>query len=230
MIAAIIPARGGSKRIPRKNLRPFCGRPMIVWSLEVARRAGLFDRVVVSTDDPEIAAIAREAGAEVPFVRPAELSGDHAATLPVIRHAVLWLEQDGGPVEAACCIYPTAPFLQVETLRGGLEMLRRDPGVDFVFPVTDFEFPIFRSLKLGPHNEVSMFWPEHELTRSQDLPRAYHDAGQCYWGTGEAWKVSERIYSSRTRAVILPRHQVQDIDTEEDWIRAEQMFRLFVHE
>jgi pseudaminic acid cytidylyltransferase len=225
MKVAIIPARGGSKRIPRKNIREFCGKPMIVWSIEAARNCGVFDRIIVSTDDPEIREIANAHGAESPFVRPAELANDHAGTMPVIRHAVEWFYKEGNPIHHACCIYATAPFLRAEYLMEGFGLLRDSPQTEFVFSVTPFDFPIFRAIRLGEDNSTSMFWPEHELTRSQDLPPSYHDAGQFYWGTAEAWLTKDRIFSANSRAVILPPHLVQDIDTPEDWTQAELKFK-----
>jgi pseudaminic acid cytidylyltransferase len=225
MNVAIIPARGGSKRIPRKNIRPFCGRPMIAWSIERARQSGLFDRIIVSTDDPEIMTVARDHGAEVPFVRPTELANDHAATLPVVRHAVEWLIQNGAAVDLACCLYATAPLLKEENLRDGCRALQRDPQLDFAFAVARFDFPIFRAVGLESGNRVKMFWPEHETTRSQDLPSAFHDAGQFYWGTRNAWLKRERIFSACSTGVIVPGAQVQDIDVEEDWILAELKFK-----
>jgi len=221
---AIIPARGGSKRIPRKNIRDFCGKPMIAWSIEAARESGCFERIIVSTDDEEVREIALTNGAEVPFVRPPELANDHAGTLPVIRHAVEWLNANGDSVSYACCIYATAPFLQPAYLKTALERLTSDPTTDFVFSATAFEFPIFRALRLGEDNQVSMFWPEHETSRSQDLPAAYHDAGQFYWGTAAAWLEKDLIFSSNSRVVILPPQLVQDVDTSEDWLHAELKF------
>jgi N-acylneuraminate cytidylyltransferase len=229
MNVAIIPARGGSKRIPRKNIREFCGHPMIVWSIKAAKECGLFERVIVSTDDEEIARTATREGAEAPFMRPAELANDHAGTLPVIRHAVEWLARDGTPASHACCIYATAPFLRAEDLISARAML--DDGTpDFVFSITRFAFPIQRALRLDASNTLSMFWPEHELTRSQDLPAAYHDAGQFYWGTARAWLENDRIYSSRCCGYELPEELVQDIDTEEDWRVAEMKFRLLCNQ
>lgn len=225
MNVAIIPARGGSKRIPFKNIRDFCGKPMIAWSIEAAKNSAIFDRIIVSTDEPRIREIAMAWGAEVPFDRPPELADDHAGTLPVIRHAVNWLKVNNALPARACCIYATAPFLQPVFLHKALERLTADPEVEFVFSVTAFDFPIFRALRLGENDRISMFWPEHEATRSQDLPTAFHDAGQFYWGTAEAWLTQDRIFSSNSRAVVLPAHLVQDIDTPEDWMQAERKFK-----
>jgi len=230
MNIAVIPARGGSKRIPRKNIRQFIDRPMIAWSIEAARRSGVFDRIVVSTDDPEIAEIAKASGAEVPFMRPPELSDDHTPTVPVIRHAIGWLEAAGADVKKVCCIYATAPLLDGLYLEQGSRQLDADPALEFAFSITPFAFPIQRALKLDPQGGTSMFHPEHELTRSQDLEHAYHDAGQFYWGTRDGWMTRDRIFSARCQGVLLPPHLVQDIDTPEDWIRAEWMAKALLHE
>jgi pseudaminic acid cytidylyltransferase len=221
---AVIPARGGSKRIPRKNVRPFCGKPMIVRPISAILDSGIFDTVIVSTDDDEIASVARSAGAEVPFVRPAELCDDHTATMPVIAHAIRWWEQNKGPLEFCCCVYATAPFLRPEYLRQGFDILREKPDADFAFSVTTYAFPISRSLQITPDGRVRMFWPENELKRSQDLPEAWHDAGQFYWGRRDAFLGDKGFFSSNSYPVVLPRHLVQDIDTPEDWERAERMF------
>lgn len=224
MIVAIIPARGGSKRIPRKNIRLFCGKPMIAWSIEAARISRCFDRIIVSTDDPEIAKTAKAWGAEVPFERPAELSDDYAGTLPVIRHAVEWVNQSESPVEYACCIYATAPFVSAEDLRAGLRVIQQE-RCSYAFSVASYPFPIQRAVRINGEGRVTMFQPEYFTTRSQDLEDAWHDAGQFYWGTAEAWLEERAIFSEGAVAVTLPRHRVQDIDTPEDWIRAEWMFK-----
>jgi len=226
MNIAVIPARGGSKRIPGKNIKPFCGKPMIAWSVETAIAAKVFDAVVVSTDSDEIAAVAETYGAEAPFRRPWELADDHTPTLPVIAHAIHWLEENRGPIAFVCCIYATAPFLQPRFLRAGLDLLQAHADSDFAFSVTSYSYPIFRSLKRNSDGTVSMFWPEHGLTRSQDLPEAWHDAGQFYWGRREAFLNRQSLLSGRCHPVILPRHLVQDIDTEEDWEVAERMFSI----
>lgn len=224
MKLAIIPARGGSKRIPRKNIKLFCGKPMIAWSIEAALQSACFDQVIVSTDDAEIAEVARQWGATVPFMRPAELSDDHTGTIPVIRHAIEWFNRQGQSVELACCLYATAPFVSAEDLRRGLDILQ-SKDCDYAFSVTSYAFPIQRAIRLNAEGRVEMFSPEHFNTRSQDLEEAFHDAGQFYWGSTEAWLQGKLIFSPDSLPVLLPRHRVQDIDTPEDWTRAEWLFR-----
>lgn len=220
MKIAVIPARGGSKRIPRKNIKNFCGKPMIAWSIEAAKNAGLFDRIIVSTDDAGIAEVAKQWGAEVPFMRPDELSNDYAGTTEVIAHATQWVLGQNLEVDAVCCIYATAPFIQVDDLKRGLDAL--DSGDwDYAFTVTDFAAPIFRSFKQTADGGIEMFFPEHFSTRSQDLPIALHDAGQFYWGRPSAWIEGKRIFDQHSIPVVIPRWRVQDIDTQEDWERAE---------
>ena len=224
MNVAIIPARGGSKRIPRKNIKDFCGKPMIAWSIEAALQSGCFERIIVSTDDEEIAEVALRFGAEVPFIRPEELSGDFVATIPVIKHAIQWLEANQIIPDWVCCIYATAPFISADALKSGLTLIQQQ-DTDYVFSVTSYAFPIQRAIKLQQNGTVQMFSPEHFNTRSQDLEEAYHDAGQFYWGASDAWLEEKPIFSSKSYPVILPRYLVQDIDTPEDWIRAELMFK-----
>lgn len=221
---AIIPARGGSKRIPRKNIKEFCGKPMIAWSIEAALESDCFDRVIVSTDDEEIAAVARQHGAETPFMRPAKLSDDYTGTIPVIRHAVEWLADNGCAVSQACCIYATAPFVSPEDLKRGQQLLESE-ACSYAFSVTSYAFPIQRAICITGGGRVAMFNPEHFQTRSQDLEEAWHDAGQFYWGTAQAWTQERPIFSEDAAPVTLPRHRVQDIDTPEDWVRAEWLFK-----
>ncbi|TPG78760.1 pseudaminic acid cytidylyltransferase [Pseudomonas mandelii] len=217
---AIIPARGGSKRIPRKNLKPFDGVPMIVRSIRTALDCGLFDQVVVSTDDEEIADVARAHGAQVPFVRPVELADDFTGTAAVIVHALNQL-----PVfDYVCCIYATAPLLQAKYLRQGHELLMQHPDKSFAFSVAGFGFPVQRALTLDEQGALTSLYPEFRNTRSQDLPEAYQDAGQFYWGRREAWLRGDVLFSPASLPVILPRHLVQDIDTLEDWKRAEYLY------
>lgn len=220
MNVAIIPARGGSKRIPRKNIREFCGKPMIAYSIDAARQSSLFEHIVVSTDDEEIASVALARGAEVPFQRPAQLADDHAGTTEVIAHATRWLTDRGWLPEAVCCIYATAPFIRVEELRQGLALLKSGNWA-FTFTATVYEAPIFRSFCIHPQGGVEMLFPEHFTTRSQDLPPALQDAGQFYWGQPDAWLKKKRLFDRHSCPIIIPRWRVQDIDTEEDWKRAE---------
>jgi len=223
MNLAVIPARGGSKRIPRKNIKPFCGRPMIAWSIEAAGDSGCFDRIIVSTDDNEIADIAQECGAEVPFMRPAELSDDYTGTTAVVAHAVDWQKQNGQSPVNVCCLYATAPFVDPQELKHGLGLLEQG-DCDFVFSVTTYAFPTQRAIRITNAGRVEMFYPEYFCTRSQDLEEAYHDAGQFYWGKESAWLEGKAIFGSHSVPIVLPRSRVQDIDTPEDWERAERMF------
>jgi N-acylneuraminate cytidylyltransferase len=216
---AIIPARGGSKRIPRKNLLPFDGVPMIVRSIRTALDSGLFDQVVVSTDDAEIAEVARAHGAQVPFLRPAALADDFTGTAAVIVHALQQLPA----FDYACCVYATAPLLQVRYLREGFQLLQRYSDKSFAFSVCDFGFPVQRALTLDGQGALTALYPEFRNTRSQDLPEAFQDAGQFYWGRSEAWLRGEVLYSPASLPVILPRYLVQDIDTPQDWKRAEYL-------
>lgn len=224
MKVAIIPARGGSKRIPYKNIKVFCGKPMIAWSIEAALASDCFDRVVVSTDDNQIAEVARKWGAETPFIRPAELADDFAGTLPVIAHAIDRLREQGQPPQFVCCLYATAPFVQPEDIQRGLDILEEQQS-DYAFSVTSYAFPIQRAIRITGDGRVAMFQPEHFKSRSQDLEEAFHDAGQFYWGRAEAWSAEQSIFSEQAATVMLPRHRVQDIDTPEDWQRAEMMFK-----
>lgn len=225
MKIAIIPARGGSKRIPRKNIKDFCGKPMIAWSIEAAKASGLFDYIIVSTDDVEIAEVARAWGAEVPFMRPAELSDDYVGTSAVTKHAVEWVATHVSHPEFVCTIYATAPFIQITDLRKGFDLLSLS-GSDQAFTVTSFPFPIQRAVKILPNSRVVMFHPEQFKTRSQDLEPAYHDAGQFYWATYAAVVNASAEFPSNAVPIILPRFRVQDIDTIEDWTRAELILKL----
>ena len=229
MKVVVIPARGGSKRIPRKNIRPFRGRPMIVWSIRAAHAAGCFDRILVSTDDEEIAAVATRHGAEVPFVRPTDLSDDQATTQAVVQHAIQWCENEGLNVEAVCCLYATAPFVQPDDLVEAAGLLEQAPPHSFVFTATSFPFPIQRAIRINSNGYSVMFQSEHFNTRSQDLEEAYHDAGQFYWARPAAWAASSNLFEDG-RPLLLPRWRVQDIDTVEDWHRAELLHRLLEHE
>lgn len=221
---AIIPARGGSKRIPRKNIKDFYGKPLIAYSIETAIRSELFDKVIVSTDDKEIADIAKQHGAEVPFIRPKELSDDFTGTFDVVDHALEWLHDNGEEYDFVCTIYATAPLLQPKYLIEGYEKLQNSDAIN-AFSVTSMPFPIQRTFKIDEDGRCKMFWPEHFHTRSQDLEEAYQDAGQFYWS--KIGKNSDDVmFGHDSIPIILPRHLVQDIDTLEDWKRAEVMYRV----
>ncbi|SFK98084.1 pseudaminic acid cytidylyltransferase [Celeribacter marinus] len=222
MAVCVIPARGGSKRIPRKNILSFHGTPMIGWSIAAARDCGLFDRVVVSTDDAEISDIARDLGAEVPFLRPDNLANDHAGTVPVITHAVEALALDDDV--AVCCLYATAPFVRAADLAEGLRLLQA--GASYAMAVTRYDYPIQRALRRGEDGAVSMIDPAQMQVRSQDLEPAWHDAGQFYWGRAATWASQLPVFDRRAHGVGLPSSRVVDIDTPEDWERAEALFQV----
>ena len=220
----VIPARGGSKRIPRKNIKDFLGRPIIAYSIEAALGSGLFDEVMVSTDDEEIAQVALAHGASVPFLRSPTSSDDHATTAQVLEEVLERYKEQGKTFDCACCLYPTAPFVTSETLKQGYSRLR-EGGYDSVFPVLRYSYPIWRSLKLEDGKAV-MNWPEHLQSRSQDLPPAFHDAGQFYWFRVDAFRESGKLFTANSGAIEISELQAQDIDSETDWRLAELKYRL----
>jgi pseudaminic acid cytidylyltransferase len=222
---ALIPARGGSRRIPGKNKREFHGRPMIAWSIAAAQSSGLFEEILVSTDDDDIAVIAEKHGAVAPFRRPAALSNDHAGTDPVILHALNWLASEGRGPKYLCCIYPTAPLLTGSVITEVFSAMQEGQAHS-AFTATTFAHPVWRALRRKNNGCVDYQWPEHRATRSQDLPELIHDAGQCYWVEVAAYHRDPRLINDRSIPVVLPRWQVQDIDTEEDWAMAERLFTL----
>ena len=224
MIVAVIPARGGSKRIPDKNIRLFSGKPMIAHSIGVALESGLFDRIIVSTDSPQIAEIAAEWGAEAPFMRPAELANDTAVIDDVFLHGLKCLAEAGELYDFACLIFATAPFLQARYLEEGLTLLQAE-GATSAVSVTTFPFPIFRGLKIDTAGRLAMFWPEHQFSRSQDLPEALHDAGQFCWADVPKYETVRSLLADAV-PVVIPRRLVQDIDTIEDWECAEMMAKI----
>ena len=224
----MIPARGGSKRIPRKNIKEFHGKPMIAWSIQAALNSGCIDEVWVSTDDEEIAAIAQTYGAKVPFIRPAHLSDDFATTADVMQHAVQECQiQYQQLPDYVCCLYATAPFVQQQDLLQGFELIQ-SKDLDYVFSATNYSFPIQRAIKIDSDGKVNMFSPEYFNTRSQDLVEAWHDAGQFYWGTAQAWLQKHTVFSPNSNIISLPSYRVQDIDTLSDWHRAEMIASLML--
>lgn len=222
---ALIPARGGSKRIPRKNIKNFCGKPMIAYSIETAIKSGCFEKVIVSTDDEEIADVAKSFGAEVPFLRPLDISDDNATTSDVINHFLSYLRENDLNYDFLCTIYATAPLLQAKYLIAGYEKIKA-LDVANVFACATMPFPIQRTFKITNDDRCEMFWPENFYTRSQDLEEAYQDAGQFYWRNLQLGSSKDIMFGSDSSCVVIPRHLVQDIDTPEDWIRAELMYQL----
>ena len=222
---AIIIARAGSKRIPGKNIRNFHGRPIISWVIDTALNSKLFKKVIVSTDSEQIAAIARNAGAEIPFMRPAELADDFSPTQDVILHALREMGQQGEIYPYACCLYPTSVFLSQEILRKGYEKIS-DPEFQLVMSVTDYDFPIQRALLYKDNGSLAYANPEHELTRSNDLPTRVHDAAQFYWLKTKPFLKSSRLFSGTVGGVKVLRKNIIDIDTEEDWEIAERIWKL----
>ena len=221
---AVIPARGGSKRIPRKNIRLFCGKPMISYSILAAQESGLFDRIFVSSEDEEIISISKEWGSEI-IQRPKELSDDFTPTIPVIRHAIDWMENKNISPTAVCCIYATSPLVRPSDIIDGYQALMNG-NWDYVFSATEFVYPMQRSFRIKEDGSVEMFFPEKFEKRTQDLEAAYHDADKFYWGRKRAWMESDVMFNERSTAIKIPNYRVQVIDTEEDWIRAEMILRM----
>jgi pseudaminic acid cytidylyltransferase len=227
MNIAVIPARGGSKRIPRKNIKDFFGKPMMAWSIEAAKASGCFDQIIVSTDDQEIAEVAQEWGCDVPFMRPAHLADDFASTPDVMEHAATWLNSQENKPTFICCISATAPFMEPSFLQDGLQKIELG-RCDYAISVTSYLSPIQRALRITTDERIEMFYPENFHKRSQELEEAYHDAGQFYWGKMSAWLTKNKLYSHEAVPIRLPGIQVQDIDTLEDWEIADFKFRMLL--
>lgn len=225
MNLCVIPARGGSKRIPRKNIKLFCGKPMIAWSVQAAKESQCFDRIIVSTDDNEIADVALKWGCDVPFMRPAELADDYASTPDVMQHAAIWSNTQEKKPAYICCVSATAPFMNPEKIRDGLNIIKQE-NCDYAVSMTKYPSPIQRAIRVTKDNRIEMFSPENFHKRSQELEDAYHDAGQFYWGKTEAWVSKKFLFSHGTAPILLPEIQVQDIDTPEDWEIAELKHKL----
>lgn len=221
---AIIPARGGSKRIPRKNIKEFCGKPMIVWAIDAAMKSNLFEHIIVSTDDAEIASIAITHGAEVPFFRPHELSDDLTPTVPVLAHAVQECINLGWHIDYACCIYPCVPFLVVDDLKKSFDIIN-ETNATFIFPVAEYVHPIQRAMRQLTNRKMEFFNPQYELTRTQDLEKSYHDAGQFYWGKASSWLSHKKMHTDGL-GMVIPNWRVVDIDNFDDWMRAELFFKV----
>lgn len=224
MDIAIITARGGSKRIPRKNVKEFCGRPIIEYSIEAALKSGIFDEVMVSTEDEEIAKIAEQTGAKVPFLRSAETANDYATTADVLREVLNGYEKQGQQFVHACCIYPTAPFVTADRLKEAREKLISDER-DCVMPVTEFSFPPLRGMVFD-EERLKYKWEEYALMRSQDLEKIYHDCGQFYYFDVKRFKESGKLVTENTGGIVISELEMQDIDNETDWKLAEMKYQL----
>ncbi len=222
----IITARGGSKRIPHKNIREFCGKPIIAYSIEAALASELFDEVMVSTDDGAIAAVAREYGASIPFMRSAAASDDRAATSEVVREVLVDYERIGKEFDVVCCLYPTAPFVKASELRDAADLIGE--GAMSVIPVASYDFPPLRGFRIHPDGSIAYAFPEYASVRSQDLPRMAHDCGRFYFATTDAFRRAGSFMTEKTRALWIPAQFVQDIDTTEDWEIAEQKYRAMI--
>lgn len=216
---AIIPARGGSKRIPRKNIKLFSGQPIIKYSIDVAISSGLFDEVMVSTDDKEIAELSVKLGAKVPFMRSKKNADDFAGTANVIEEVLIEYTKRGCNFSYVCCIYPTAPFITVKKIKEGLKLLKKS-GADLVMPVARFSYPIQRAFKIED-GKLFRMWPEYEKTRSQDLEAAYHDVGQFYWHRVESFLRKRENENYKIIPMVINELEMHDIDNEEDWKIAE---------
>lgn len=225
MNICVIPARSGSKRIPKKNIKNFCGKPIIAYSIEAAINCKLFDRIIVSTDSDEIAKIGNKYGAETPFIRPEKLSDDFTHTHEVIGHTVSYLEKNGYNIDYACCIYPTAPFIQVSDLLQGLDLIKSEKW-DLILAATNYSYPIFRSFEYLSNGGLKMIFPKYFNSRSQDLPKVYHDTGQFYWAKPKIWKSKSSGFNIKNSIVEIPNFRAQDIDTVDDWQKAEVMFKI----
>lgn len=226
MNIAVIPARGGSKRIPKKNIKFFCGKPMIAWAIDVALASNIFEKVIVSTDDEEIKQISEKAGALVPFSRPKNLADDFTPTVPVIAHAVKECLEIGFHVNYACCIYPCAPFIHKTDLTEGFRLISSEK-LDFVYPVTSYAHPIQRAMRQSSNGKMQFIDSANEMLRTQDLEESYHDAGQFYWGLVDAWLKHKRMHTDGV-GMVIPNWRVVDIDTTEDWKRAELIYEAFL--
>jgi pseudaminic acid cytidylyltransferase len=228
MRLCVIPARAGSKRIPRKNRKIFSGKPIIAWSIELAIASKCFDKIIVSTDDKEIANIAKSYGLNVPFIRPKKISDDYTGTVPVISHAIRWQIENNQKPLYVCCIYATAPFIKISDLKDGLKILKNSKS-DYVFSATSFAYPVQRSFRIKKNKKLQMIYPEHLNSRSQDLHKVFHDAGQFYWGLADTWVKNKPIISKNSCPILIPRARAIDIDTIEDWKIAEKMFEVIIN-
>lgn len=227
MTICVIPARGGSKRVPRKNIKNFFGKPMIQWSIEAAKKSNIFNKIIVSTDDNEIAKVSKDLGATVPFMRPKELSDDYTSTIDVIAHACDWVKKNDLDTGTVCCLYATSPFILPSDLIEANKIMN-EKELQYIFSVSEYPSSIFRSFKLTNKSRVDMLFPNHFFTRSQDLPDTFHDAGMFYMGKTDAWLQGLKMFDKHSYGYKIPRWRVQDIDTIDDWLHAEKMAKFIL--
>ena len=224
MKLCVIPARGGSKRIPRKNIRDFCGKPMISYAIDLAERSQLFDHIVVSTDDDEISQLALKYGATVPFERPSTLADDSTPTIPVIKHAIREMEQSGFKFDKVCCLYPSVPLLSASPIVEAFNLSVENPDV-FVMPIIAFSSPIYRAFTIEQSGRVSPINNQNIISRTQDSKKTYHDAGQFYWGGTTLWKSSDANIHANSVGLEISAWEAVDIDNESDWLMAEKLYK-----
>ena len=225
MIVCIIPARGGSKRIKKKNIKLFNQKPIISYSIKKAFQSNCFDRIICSTDSKAIASIAKEYRAETPFLRPLKISDDKTPITSVVAHAIDYLKKKGDKIDIVCCIFPTAPLMKVKDIQQSFKTIKKNK-IDYCFSATKYSFPIQRSIKIRKDKKCEMFYPEMFYKRSQDLQEAYHDAGQFYWGKADTWLNHKLIFSTKSFPYVIPNFRVQDIDTHEDWKNLELKYKI----
>ncbi|MDA9842430.1 pseudaminic acid cytidylyltransferase [Gammaproteobacteria bacterium] len=227
MSICIIPARGGSKRIARKNIKYFCGKPMIAWSIQAAQKSNIFSEILISTDDEEIATLAESFGAKSPFLRPSDLADDYATTGAVMAHACQWIKDEGIKSKFVCCLYPTAPFVQPSELKEALSIIETG-NWKYVFTAGEYSSPIFRSFTQELNGGIKMLFPKNFETRSQDFENVYHDAGMFYFGSLDTWIKGDKVFDCSSFPLKIPSWRVQDIDTNDDWVRAEMLASLIL--
>lgn len=225
MNICVIPARGNSKRIPKKNIKNFLGKPIIAYSIKIALDCKIFDKVIVSTDSKEISKIANYYGAETPFIRPKKLSNDYIGTHEVIGHAIKWMESKGQKIKYCCCIYPTAPLIEKKDILNGYKLIKNQKW-DAIIAATNFSYPVYRSFKKLPNGGLKMLFPKFYNSRSQDLPETYHDAGLFYWSNSDNWKKKPKTFNDKISIVKIPNYRVQDIDIIDDWKKAELLYKI----
>lgn len=224
MNLAIIPARGGSRRIKNKNIKLFFNKPIIYWSIKAAKQSKLFDKIIVSTDSKKIANICKKYNIEIPFLRPKTLSNDKVSTIKVIKHALIWFKKKGVFFDRVCCIYPASPFISKKIIKKALKLLKIKRK-SFAFTVSSYPHPIQRALKIKKNGYLKPVWPSNVNIRSQKFENRYHDAGQFYWGTFDSFMKNKNFFIKNSIPIYIPRYLCHDIDTLEDWKKAELVFK-----